>query len=116
MKQNLEQMNPGRVLALGGHLSPGTLFYCYQNTSASLTCCRNLSRLGAYVQGTDIFPDIFFGAVSFDLSGPTFRHEMYPKYKANRESQPEDITIALPYIKNIITNLEFISKTINQIR
>ncbi|MEP7194945.1 MAG: DNA polymerase I [Saprospiraceae bacterium] len=41
-------------------------------------------------------------AVSFDLSGPTFRHKEYPQYKANRESQPEDITIGLPYIYKII--------------
>ncbi len=41
-------------------------------------------------------------AVSFDLSGPTFRHEMYKEYKANREAQPEDISTALPYIKKII--------------
>ncbi len=41
-------------------------------------------------------------AVSFDLSGPTFRHEMYPPYKANRDAQPEQITAALPYIEKII--------------
>lgn len=41
-------------------------------------------------------------AVAFDLSGPTFRHEFYPEYKANREEQPEDITIAVPYIKEIL--------------
>ncbi len=41
-------------------------------------------------------------AVSFDLSGPTFRNELYPEYKANRQEQPEDITIAFPYIREII--------------
>ena len=41
-------------------------------------------------------------AVSFDLEGPTFRHEMYPEYKANREEQPEDIGFALPWIRKII--------------
>ena len=41
-------------------------------------------------------------AVSFDLKGPTFRHEMFKEYKANREAQPEPISIALPYIKKII--------------
>ncbi len=41
-------------------------------------------------------------AVAFDPSGPTFRHEMYEPYKANRDAQPEDITIAIPYIKSII--------------
>ena len=41
-------------------------------------------------------------AVSFDLPTPTFRHEMFPEYKANREAQPEDITFALPYIQTIL--------------
>ncbi|MDV7395658.1 5'-3' exonuclease H3TH domain-containing protein, partial [Arthrospira platensis SPKY1] len=41
-------------------------------------------------------------AVSFDLSTPTFRHEMFPEYKANREEQPEDITFAIPYIHAIL--------------
>jgi DNA polymerase-1 len=41
-------------------------------------------------------------AVAFDLSGPTFRHEMYPAYKANREEQPEDITFAIPWVRRIL--------------
>ncbi|MDC0231633.1 DNA polymerase I, partial [Aureispira] len=41
-------------------------------------------------------------AVVFDLPGPTFRHDMYEPYKAQREAQPEDITISIPYIKKII--------------
>ncbi len=41
-------------------------------------------------------------AVSFDLKGPTFRHEMFKEYKANREAQPEPISIAIPYIKKIV--------------
>jgi len=41
-------------------------------------------------------------AVAFDLHGPTFRHHDYPEYKANREAQPEDITIALPYIEEVV--------------
>ncbi len=41
-------------------------------------------------------------AVAFDLPGPTFRHDMYEPYKANREAQPEDITAAFPYIENVV--------------
>lgn len=41
-------------------------------------------------------------AVVFDPSGPTFRHEQYSEYKANRESTPEDIKSAVPYIKRLI--------------
>lgn len=41
-------------------------------------------------------------AVCFDPPGPTFRHEAYEKYKAEREETPEDIKIAVPYIKEIL--------------
>jgi DNA polymerase I len=41
-------------------------------------------------------------AVCFDMKGPTFRHEQFPEYKANREEQPEDITFAIPYVKRLI--------------
>jgi DNA polymerase I len=41
-------------------------------------------------------------AVAFDLSAPKFRLAAYPEYKANRDAQPEDITVALPYIINIV--------------
>lgn len=41
-------------------------------------------------------------AVAFDLSEPTFRHERYEQYKANRDAMPEDIQQALPYIHRVI--------------
>ncbi len=41
-------------------------------------------------------------AVAFDLSEPTFRHERYDQYKANRDAMPEDIQQALPYIHRVI--------------
>ncbi len=41
-------------------------------------------------------------AVAFDSKEPTFRHDTFPQYKANREAQPEDIGIALPHVRNII--------------
>jgi len=41
-------------------------------------------------------------AVVFDPTGPTFRHEMYTEYKANREEQPDDIRIAIPYIHRML--------------
>lgn len=41
-------------------------------------------------------------AVAFDLSEPTFRHEQFEQYKANRDKMPEDIASALPYIHRVI--------------
>jgi DNA polymerase-1 len=40
--------------------------------------------------------------VAFDTSEPTFRHIEYPEYKAQREAQPEDIRVAIPYVKKIV--------------
>lgn len=40
--------------------------------------------------------------VAFDPHGPTFRHEAFPQYKAQREETPEGIRFAVPYIKKIL--------------
>ena len=41
-------------------------------------------------------------AVAFDPSGPTFRHEAFEAYKAQREETPEAIRQSVPIIKSII--------------
>ena len=43
-----------------------------------------------------------FIGIAFDPAGGTFRHEIYPEYKAQREATPEDIKWAVPVIKDII--------------
>ncbi|MDR0931628.1 MAG: hypothetical protein LBM70_01230, partial [Victivallales bacterium] len=40
--------------------------------------------------------------VAFDPSGPTFRHEAFAAYKAQREETPEVIRLSVPVIKDII--------------
>ena len=40
--------------------------------------------------------------VAFDPKGGTFRHEIYPEYKAQREATPEDIRMSVPIIKQIL--------------
>lgn len=44
--------------------------------------------------------------VAFDLPGGTFRNEMFTEYKANRQEQPEDITIAIPYVKRLVEAMD----------
>lgn len=41
-------------------------------------------------------------AVCFDPPGPTFRHEAFEGYKAERPPTPEDIRLSIPYIKRIL--------------
>ncbi len=40
--------------------------------------------------------------IAFDTKAPTFRHIQYTEYKANRQEQPEDITVAIPYVKRLV--------------
>lgn len=40
--------------------------------------------------------------VAFDPPSPTFRHQMFHAYKANREATPPDIKLSVPYIKKIL--------------
>lgn len=40
-------------------------------------------------------------AICFDTPTPTFRHVQYEAYKANRQEQPEDIQIAIPWVKKV---------------
>jgi DNA polymerase-1 len=65
------------------------------NTSAITGFVRSLMDILKNQKPTHI-------AVAFDPKGGTFRNEIYPEYKANRDAQPEDITIAMPYIKKIV--------------
>jgi DNA polymerase-1 len=43
--------------------------------------------------------------VVFDLKGPTFRHEIYKEYKANRAETPDDLVQQIPYIKRVVEAL-----------
>lgn len=49
----------------------------------------------------EIAPDYL--AVAYDVGGPTFRHEIYPEYKANRKETPEDLVPQLPKIKEMVS-------------
>ena len=65
------------------------------NTSAIMGFVNTLNEVITKENPTHI-------AVAFDPSGPTFRHEAYAEYKAQREECPEDIKNAVPIIKKIL--------------
>ena len=47
-------------------------------------------------------------AIAFDLKAPTFRHSMYPEYKAGRRPMPEDLATQLPLAKETAAALGFV--------
>jgi DNA polymerase-1 len=65
------------------------------NTGAALGFTNSLLEILKKEKPTHI-------GVAFDTSAPTFRHEEFPAYKAQREEQPEDIRVAIPYVKKIV--------------
>ncbi len=65
------------------------------NTSAILGFVNTLEEVLRKEKPTHI-------GVAFDPAGPTFRHEAYPQYKAQREETPEAIRESVPIIKEII--------------
>ena len=65
------------------------------NTSTMFGFVNTLEQLIKIEKPTHI-------AIAFDMKGPTFRHEMFTDYKANRDVMPEDIRKSIPYIREII--------------
>ncbi len=51
----------------------------------------------------DLQPDYL--AVSFDLPGPTFRHEQYADYKATRVKMPDDLRDQFPKVREVVKAL-----------
>ncbi len=45
-------------------------------------------------------------AIIFDAPGPTFRHEVFGEYKANRPAMPDDLRPQIPYIKEVAAALK----------
>ena len=66
-----------------------------ENTSAIFGFVVTLEDLIKRVKPTHM-------AVAFDPAGPTFRHEAYEQYKAQRQETPEDIRWAVPRIKQLL--------------
>ena len=72
-----------------------------ENTSAIFGFVVTLDDLIKKISPTHI-------AVAFDPHGPTFRHEAYPPYKAQREETPEDIRRAVPVIKQLLDAMRIV--------
>ena len=46
-------------------------------------------------------------AVAFDLKAPTFRHQMYEGYKANRHGMPPELAQQMPVLKQLLADLGY---------
>lgn len=70
------------------------------------------NKEGLYTNAVYGFLNIFFknfdaiapdyAAVAFDLKEPTFRHRQYELYKAQRKKMPEELSVQMPVIKEVL--------------
>ncbi len=71
-----------------------------------------MNKKGVYTNAIYGFLNIVFKAiedtnstdlmVSFDLKGPTFRHEMYDEYKGGRKKMPEELVPQMKAVKEVL--------------
>ncbi|MFZ5516815.1 MAG: DNA polymerase I [Candidatus Zhuqueibacterota bacterium] len=73
-----------------------------ENTGASFGFIRTLLKLSDVEK-----PDYL--AVIFDTPQPTFRHELYPEYKATRQKMEDSLVDQLPRIKQVVNALNIVS-------
>ena len=69
-----------------------------ENVSAVFGFFRNLINLIRTHNPQNII-------AAFDSRTPTFRHEMYPEYKATRDKTPEDLHAQIPVIEDLLSTL-----------
>ncbi len=98
--------DPKRLLLIDGHSWAYRAFYgipdLTSGTGQPVGAIFGFWR--ALLQMMRSFPSEHV-AVTFDASGPTFRHTMYADYKANRSPMPEELRSQLPLIEQMLNVL-----------
>jgi DNA polymerase-1 len=98
-----EDPNKKRVLLFDGHALAYRSFYAISDLSTRdgrpINALFGFWRVFSALMRT--FPSAY-AAVAFDAGGKTFRHEIYPDYKATRKEMPEALASQLPLIQELL--------------
>ena len=100
--------NPGRLLLLDGHSLAYRAFFALPAENFSTTTGQPTNAVyGFTAMLINVLRDEqpSHVAVAFDRSEPTFRHEQYVEYKANRRETPEDFRSQLSLIFEVLDAL-----------
>jgi len=98
--------DPQRLLLVDGHSFAYRAFYGMPDltTAAGQPVGAVLGFWRALLMLMRSFPSEHV-AVTFDASGPTFRHTMYADYKANRSPMPNELRSQFPLINQLLDEL-----------
>lgn len=96
----------GKMVLIDGHSIIHRAFYGVPD----LTNAEGLHTNGIYGFLNIMFrildeekPDYLM--VAFDLSAPTFRHQMYDAYKGTRKGMPDELREQVPVLKELLTSM-----------
>ncbi len=86
------------------------LYRAHFSTHREFTSSRGLPTRAAYVITNMMLKilrekDPEYILMAWDAKGPTFRHELFEDYKANRPPMPDDLSLQVPYVREIIDAL-----------
>ena len=101
-------MSAGRLLLLDGHSLAYRAFFALPVENFSTTTGQPTNAVYGF---TSMLVNVIREekpthiAVAFDVSRNTFRSEMFPEYKANRESSPEAFKNQVPLIEEVLSAL-----------
>ena len=94
-----------KLILIDGHALVHRAFHALPQTLASPTGVLTNAVYGftaVLIKAIkDIKPDYI--VATFDLAGPTFRHEEFAEYKAHREKAPEGLHEQVPRVKEVLT-------------
>lgn len=95
-----------RLLLIDGHSWAYRAYYGMPDltTKTGQPVGATLGFWRALIQMMRTFPSQYV-AVTFDASAPTFRHEMFAAYKANRSPMPEQLRSQFPLIEQLLNAL-----------
>lgn len=101
-----EKPDEGRVLLFDGHSLAYRSYYAIRDltTRSGEPINAVFGFWHAVLRILRDYPSAF-AAVAFDVGGVTFRHELYPEYKATRDPMPEDLAAQFPLIERLLAAL-----------
>ncbi|MFC2105111.1 DNA polymerase I [Candidatus Bipolaricaulota bacterium] len=98
--------DPNRLLLIDGHSWAYRAFFGIPNLTSHTG--QPVGAIFGFWRALLILMRSFpseYVVVTFDASGPTFRHDMYSEYKANRSPMPEELRSQFPLIEQLLNEL-----------
>ncbi|MCI2424582.1 DNA polymerase I [Candidatus Acetothermia bacterium] len=95
-----------RLLLVDGHSTLYRAFYAISGMTSPdgmpVNAIYGFTRM--LIKVVEKFPSAYLG-IAFDSGGKTFRHDLYPQYKANRTEMPVELAVQIPVLKELLTKL-----------